>query len=460
MSETKTEVVPNVIDVGALADVHSPAPIVPASQAAQIQLDPARMAELGIIIPSVPPAIIRAAFAAKQQLYTAILDPETDFLYTIAYKEHGNQSREYRTTSFADAKKMSELVKAPYQARPKKSGIYKLAAALQIEAKRVKSVGLPDDPRATFSHVEYEAVHLTTQRTATGVGWCDAQERGGKDMPKHHIISTADTRAYNRAVLRLMGFGEVSAEEIGGIVGGDDGSPVIIDHGDVPQDTARKPAAECPPANDPKVVAAATAWARQVAGRQEGERLAPLSVQQKNNSWREMRARARRGDTDAATKLGRNGIAWDGIAQDSLQHEPWEVEACPVHFEQFVTASRPTPTPAPSPAATQPPAPQPITMPTHSPAATTSAASSNPEPAAASPASADEGPLFPSRLSLTDAITGAQAQKLSEVILAKTASDKEKARAILRKLAGVSRSTEVRADQYDRIIEHLAKEEG
>jgi len=51
-------------------------------------------------------------------------------------------------------------------------------------------------------------------RYAQGTGTCDQQEKGRKNTI-HNTRSTAETRAFNRAVSNLVGGGEVSAEEMG-----------------------------------------------------------------------------------------------------------------------------------------------------------------------------------------------------------------------------------------------------
>jgi hypothetical protein len=55
-----------------------------------------------------------------------------------------------------------------------------------------------------------------TGRAATGDGTCAAAEkqRGRMKASEHNVRSHAHTRAFNRAVSNLVGFGEVSAEEI------------------------------------------------------------------------------------------------------------------------------------------------------------------------------------------------------------------------------------------------------
>jgi hypothetical protein len=52
-------------------------------------------------------------------------------------------------------------------------------------------------------------------RMADGDGSCFASEKGGRGQGTvHNVRSHAHTRAYNRAVANLVGFGEVSAEEM------------------------------------------------------------------------------------------------------------------------------------------------------------------------------------------------------------------------------------------------------
>src|SRR3990167_4822605 len=86
--------------------------------------------------------------------------------------------------------------------------------------------GVFQDSRPNFGwHVVYRAM-ASNGRAATGDGSCFAVEkakrRGEADpwaalprqAPRHNVRSHAHTRAYNRAVSNLVGFGEVSAEEV------------------------------------------------------------------------------------------------------------------------------------------------------------------------------------------------------------------------------------------------------
>ena len=51
-------------------------------------------------------------------------------------------------------------------------------------------------------------------RTADGDGSCFASEKPGSQATVHNVRAHAHTRSYNRAVSNLVGFGEVSAEEM------------------------------------------------------------------------------------------------------------------------------------------------------------------------------------------------------------------------------------------------------
>ena len=80
-----------------------------------------------------------------------------------------------------------------------------------------------------------------TGRSETGDGACTAAEKsvGRMRASEHNVRSHAHTRAFNRAVSNLVGFGEVSAEEI------EDAPPPV--HGD-PIPAARPKPAPAPKA--------------------------------------------------------------------------------------------------------------------------------------------------------------------------------------------------------------------
>lgn len=285
--------------------------------------------QMGFITPIATPEHLRAAFAYKQQMYAAVLD-ERDYLYTVVYTSN-NKSQQNVYADFSEAqalaKKFSNLG-AVINAKPKKSGVVKLARALGITAKRVKVTGLPVDPSATYSYVEYQAEHEGTGMSEIGVGWCDKTERGGR-ISTHDVIATADTRAYNRAVLRLSGFGDVSADEI--IAGASDGDDLPVE---VPQPAKSKESKPLPKLDDPDVLAACRAWAESAA---ERERFAP-PAKQDTRAARELRAQARRGDKRAGTQLGAQGLQWAGTASDGPGYPAVTIEAPPVSVSDILKA--------------------------------------------------------------------------------------------------------------------------
>lgn len=77
-------------------------------------------------------------------------------------------------------------------------------------------VGALDDGTENYVYaVSYRAM-APNGRSAVGDGTCAASEkqRGRMKATEHNVRSHAHTRAFNRAVSNLVGFGEVSAEEI------------------------------------------------------------------------------------------------------------------------------------------------------------------------------------------------------------------------------------------------------
>lgn len=113
----------------------------------------------------------------------------------------------------------------------KKSGWRKIARFFNLSVEEVSSCH--ETIGRTFAwHFSMKAIAPNGQY-ATGVGSCDAYEKatkvnGGykrwnkykkqwedaKPNSIHNIRSTAETRAYNRAISNLIGGGEVSADEI------------------------------------------------------------------------------------------------------------------------------------------------------------------------------------------------------------------------------------------------------
>ena len=70
------------------------------------------------------------------------------------------------------------------------------------------------DAEGDWGYVATYKATAPNGRSATGDGACFASEKRGPQATVHNVRSHAHTRAFNRAVSNLVGFGEVSAEEM------------------------------------------------------------------------------------------------------------------------------------------------------------------------------------------------------------------------------------------------------
>lgn len=398
---------------------------------AQASISAEKLRDLGIMVPIADPPQLRAAFEQKQRLYAAILDP-SDYLYTVSYSE-GQRTRQYVSQYKEHAEKVAQTYGVQVIATPKKSGIVKLARALGIVARRVLTRGLPEDPNAMYSYVTYEAIHEASGTVEQGIGWCDMSERGGK-ITKHDVIATADTRAYNRAVLRLSGFGEVSADEV--IGGSMEDLPTFVPE---PPTQRLEP---LPAEDDVNVVAAMSAWAKAIAD--GGNTYAP-AARQSVLQTRILRARARRGDQKAAHQMGASGLMWEGKAQDSGNAEAFEVGPSSVLPNQFLVDTG---------ASLE--------------KALREEKAATPKPGldltGKGPEFNDVDPPWEEKVESVspdpnaDTITTAQAKKLSAALVELAGGNKDQAREWLMKRAHVARALEVRSNQYEKLMAMIDKQ--
>lgn len=135
---------------------------------------------------------VRKNFEEFQKLKLSLLDPKTDIQ---EYKDRdGNITR-----------------------RIKKSGCKKIATAFALD---VQPISTETIERNGFIIVKYTVKATAPNgRSTEAVGMCDTSEAlyaNRKNRKLHDVDATAFTRAANRAVLDLVGGGEVSAEEITG----------------------------------------------------------------------------------------------------------------------------------------------------------------------------------------------------------------------------------------------------
>ncbi len=101
-------------------------------------------------------------------------------------------------------------------------------------------IGTLEDGSDNYVYTVIYQARTSGGRHASGDGTCAAseKERGRMRASEHNVRSHAHTRAYNRAVSNLVGFGEVSAEEVDRAghddsppdpVKREDGSVIVID---------------------------------------------------------------------------------------------------------------------------------------------------------------------------------------------------------------------------------------
>lgn len=108
----------------------------------------------------------------------------------------------------------------------KKSYWRKIATFFNLSVDVVTESKETDDAGNTTYHFVCKAT-APNGRFAIGAGSCDVNEKGRANSI-HNTRSTAETRAWNRAVSNLVGGGEVSAEEIDGYFGKQQAKPIKL----------------------------------------------------------------------------------------------------------------------------------------------------------------------------------------------------------------------------------------
>lgn len=167
----------------------------------------ARPAE--IVLPAVKPDDAIKAFKSYQELSSAVLD-DSDFQ---SFWSGGSEKKFKKKTAWRK---------------------YAMFFNLTVECIEEKEVELA---QGFAFDVRYRAV-APNGRSAEGDGCCESHESLDKEgnpliKTRHDTRSTAHTRAFNRAVSNLIGFGEVSADEInphtGEVTRAQDTSEVTLD---------------------------------------------------------------------------------------------------------------------------------------------------------------------------------------------------------------------------------------
>lgn len=98
---------------------------------------------------------------------------------------------------------------------PKKSAFFKLGRAFNADTEiiSINEYRHPKTHRIIDVTCEARAT-LPNGRSVTALASCDKYEKGKDKASAHDLRATAETRATNRAIAKLIGAGEVSWEEI------------------------------------------------------------------------------------------------------------------------------------------------------------------------------------------------------------------------------------------------------
>lgn len=98
---------------------------------------------------------------------------------------------------------------------PKKSAFFKLGRAFNVDTEIVckEEYRHPRTHRVIDVYYEVKAT-LPNGRNVVANASCDKYEKGKDKASAHDLRATAETRATNRAIAKLIGAGEVSYEEV------------------------------------------------------------------------------------------------------------------------------------------------------------------------------------------------------------------------------------------------------
>lgn len=96
---------------------------------------------------------------------------------------------------------------------PKKSAWFKLGKAFNVNTEII-SVEIERGKNGQVKEAYYRVRAWVGNRSVEADASCDVWERGKAKSSGHDLRTTAETRATNRAISKLIGAGEVSAEEI------------------------------------------------------------------------------------------------------------------------------------------------------------------------------------------------------------------------------------------------------
>jgi len=160
--------------------------------------------------PIVSPEEASEAMLAYQQLCASVLIPWEQRIIRdgVVVQESDYQRIRIKATDPETGKEIYV-----YKDFPKKSAWRKLARFYSISTEIVEK---QREDREDGSWVWHYTVRATAPsgQSQMGEGSCDSREVHGDRRREHDTRGTAHTRAKNRAISDLIGFGQVSAEEV------------------------------------------------------------------------------------------------------------------------------------------------------------------------------------------------------------------------------------------------------
>jgi len=204
---------------------------------------PVKAQSTAIVRPPVSVEEAVQAFQMYQELENKLLT-DTDYMYFVYYKD-GQYDKDRKFRWVEEAEEFCKKVKGKVVRRKIKSAWRKFATFFGLtlpdptQITNIEYFPLPEnmgmvkiergagwsgqcymDAGMNVVRQEYtiSVIHPASGKTFIGMGACAASERkSGRNSfahPDHDIIGTAWTRSLNRAISDLVGFGEVSGEEI------------------------------------------------------------------------------------------------------------------------------------------------------------------------------------------------------------------------------------------------------
>ena len=110
---------------------------------------------------------------------------------------------------------MTKKVKTITRKFPKKSAWFKLGRAFNVKTRIIEDrVERGKNGQVKEAYYRVEAKLPNDQRIVEADASCDIWEKGKAKASGHDLRTTAETRATDRAIAKLIGAGEVSSEEI------------------------------------------------------------------------------------------------------------------------------------------------------------------------------------------------------------------------------------------------------